>query len=207
MQELKSRPDKDARREAILDVASRIFLEEGFDAASMSAIAAKLGGSKGTLYNYFKSKEELFEAFVDRHCAIHARLIDSFEVDGGGYREALRRWAKQYLRIVTSDSTMRNYRVIMAVSERWPDIGRAFYENGPLRGARNVANFLAKAAQAGEFVIDDTLRAAHQFIALCQSRYQKARFLNYLPEPDEAEIEAEVEAAIAAFYAAYGQRG
>ncbi|MFT3998253.1 MAG: helix-turn-helix domain-containing protein, partial [Asticcacaulis sp.] len=76
MQELKSRPDKDTRREAILDVASRIFLEEGFDAASMSAIAARVGGSKGTLYNYFKNKEELFEAFVDRHCVLHAALID-----------------------------------------------------------------------------------------------------------------------------------
>ena len=64
----KPRVDRDARREAILDVAQDVFLDEGFAAASMSTIAARLGGSKGTLYNYFKSKEELFNAYVQRRC-------------------------------------------------------------------------------------------------------------------------------------------
>jgi len=206
MQDVKPRPDKDARREAILDVACAIFLEEGFDAASMSGIAARVGGSKGTLYNYFKNKEELFEAFVERHCLMHAHLIDTLEAPGLGYRETLIRWARQYLRILTSDITMRNYRVIMAVSERWPDIGRRFYENGPLRGAQRVAAFLTRAAADGEFVTDNALLAAHQFIALCQSRYQKARFLNYLPEPTDDDLAKEVEAAVNTFYAAYGRR-
>ena len=67
--EVVSRRDRDARRGAILDAAEKVFLEEGFAAASMSAIAARVGGSKGTLYNYFKSKEALFEAYVQRHCA------------------------------------------------------------------------------------------------------------------------------------------
>ena len=51
MQDVKPRLDRDARREAILDVASDVFLEEGYANASMSTIAARLGGSKGTLYN------------------------------------------------------------------------------------------------------------------------------------------------------------
>ena len=55
---------RDQRREAILNVAREVFFEQGYSAASMSTIAARLGGSKGTLYNYFKSKEELFEAQV-----------------------------------------------------------------------------------------------------------------------------------------------
>jgi TetR/AcrR family transcriptional repressor of mexJK operon len=59
---LKDRRDK--RREAILDVARSVFSEEGYAATSMSSIAARLGGSKGTLYNYFKSKEELFGAYA-----------------------------------------------------------------------------------------------------------------------------------------------
>src|SRR3954464_10654712 len=58
------------RRELILDVASEVFLKEGYAATSMSEIAARLGGSKGTLYNYFKSKEELFEAYVSRNCGL-----------------------------------------------------------------------------------------------------------------------------------------
>src|SRR3569833_824386 len=68
MQLTKTRLDRDARRELILDVAQEVFLEEGFANASMSTIAARLGGSKGTLYNYFKSKDELFTAYVERRC-------------------------------------------------------------------------------------------------------------------------------------------
>src|SRR5262249_19293571 len=63
---------RDRRREAILDVAGVVFSEEGYEAASMSTIAARVGGSKGTLYNYFRSKAELFEAYIEDYCAQHA---------------------------------------------------------------------------------------------------------------------------------------
>ena len=62
----KARGGDAERRSAIMDCAEDIFLEEGFQAASMSAIAARLGGSKGTLYNYFESKEELYAAVIER---------------------------------------------------------------------------------------------------------------------------------------------
>src|SRR5579862_2413366 len=58
----------DARRRAILEVGREVFLAQGYAATSMSEIAAKLGGSKGTLYNYFRSKEELFSAFITDTC-------------------------------------------------------------------------------------------------------------------------------------------
>ena len=59
-----SREDN-AKRRQILDGARRAFLANGFDAASMNEIARAAGVSKGTLYVYFKSKEELFEAIVE----------------------------------------------------------------------------------------------------------------------------------------------
>ncbi len=52
------------RRQAIIEKAREVFQEEGFDRASMSEIAARVGGSKATLYSYFKSKEELFVAVM-----------------------------------------------------------------------------------------------------------------------------------------------
>src|SRR6201989_2734894 len=68
MSTLVARTPRDQRREAIMEVAREVFVEEGYAAASMSTIAARLGGSKGTLYNYFKSKEELFEAYIRETC-------------------------------------------------------------------------------------------------------------------------------------------
>src|ERR1700728_4072656 len=80
----------DAKRRAILDVASEVFLAQGFAATSMSEIAARLGGSKGTLYNYFRSKEELFAAIMIDTCEGPANaLFDHLPSTDGGLRPAL----------------------------------------------------------------------------------------------------------------------
>lgn len=202
-QETKPRLDRDARREAILDVARDVFLEEGFAAASMSTIAARLGGSKGTLYNYFKSKDELFEAYVRRHCAWQEEAMFSLLDETEDHRGALLRLARKYISTVLSDQNLRNFRLITAEAERSPEIGRAFYESGPLRGAQLLADFLGRMAKDGRLRMADTALAAHQFMALCTNRMMKARLCNYIAEPTAAEIEAEATGAVATFLAAY----
>src|SRR5258706_1490743 len=132
--EAKPRLDRDARREAILDVARDVFLEEGLAASSMSTIAARLGGSKGTLYNYFKSKEELFEAYVARHCAWQSDAMFSLLADYDDVREALTAFGRRFLEIILSDFSLSNYRLIVAEAQRPPEIGRIFYQSGPMTG-------------------------------------------------------------------------
>jgi len=192
------------RREHILDVATDIFLSEGYASASMSTIAARLGGSKGTLYNYFKSKEELFGAYVIRHCEVHRSQVNDLLNEEGEAKLVMANFARNYLRVVTSEQTLRNWRLISAESHKSPDIGRAFYESGPKRGAEILAAYLDKAVARGELRIDDTLMAAHQFTSLIHGRMIKARLLNYLPVPSDEDINHEVEAAIFVFFAAYG---
>src|ERR1700722_18233744 len=93
-------PTRDQRREHIINVAREIFFEQGYSAASMSRIAARLGGSKGTLYNYFKSKEELFEAQVRDMCSYAADRILEPTVEGapieGAPVETLTRLGEEY---------------------------------------------------------------------------------------------------------------
>lgn len=201
--EAKGRIDREDRREMILDVATEIFLQEGYASASMSVIAARLGGSKGTLYNYFKSKEELFTAYVQRNCEFHRGQIGELLKEEGEARAVLANFARKYLRIFTSEKTLQNWRVISAESAKSPEMGRLFYETGPLRGARLLAEYLDLAVARGELKIDDTLRAAHQFTSLIHGRLIKARLLNYLPVPTDEEINAEVDSAIFVFFAAY----
>src|ERR1700721_3771942 len=69
-------------RESILKVAREVFFENGYAATSMSSIAARLGGSKGTLYNYFKNKEELFEAQVRDMCGHGAERMLGGAIEG-----------------------------------------------------------------------------------------------------------------------------
>src|SRR5438270_10116893 len=117
MLKTKPRLDKDARREAILDVAQEVFLEEGFAAASMSTIAARLGGSKGTLYNYFKSKDDLFIAYVERRCPWQQDEVFALK-PGEAPAQALQRIARSFLAHVVNETTVRNFRLIVAEAER-----------------------------------------------------------------------------------------
>ena len=68
-----------AKRRQIIEGRARVFLAQGFDAASMGEIARAAGVSKGTLYVYFKSKEELFEAIVEEQCRAQAEQIFAFD--------------------------------------------------------------------------------------------------------------------------------
>src|ERR1700722_2359782 len=93
--ETRPRLDRDSRREAILDVAAEVFMDVGYSAASMSMIAARVGGSKGTLYNYFKNKEELFEAQVRDMCGHGAERMFGTGLEGPP-AESLTAFGEQY---------------------------------------------------------------------------------------------------------------
>jgi AcrR family transcriptional regulator len=204
MQDVKPRLDRDARREAILDVARAVFLEEGYANASMSTIAARVGGSKGTLYNYFKNKEELFIAYVVRHCAWQSAAMFELSAELDDIRAALTKLGRTYLSIVLTDFNMLNFRLIVAEAQRTPEIGKAFYETGPGRGGKLLGEILKQAADLGRLKIDDPERAAHLFIGLCQNRLLKARLCNAVPEPTPEEIDAEVLPAVEVFLRAFG---
>ena len=202
--ETRPRVDRDSRREAILDVAAAVFMDVGYSAASMSMIAARVGGSKGTLYNYFKSKEELFEAHIVRHCAWTQETMDALYSEGVDVPVALTELGRILLRFVLSDFGLRNYILVVSEAGRSPAIGRLFYDAGPRRGVARLAEYIAKSVKEGRLRPCDPEAAANQFIGLCQNRLMKARLCNAIPEPTEAEIESEVAAAVETFMAAYG---
>src|SRR6185312_1175450 len=129
MNEKRARYAPGTRREAILGIAQEVFSAEGYAAASMSHIAAKLGGSKGTLYNYFKSKEELFAAYVQRSCIFHRGEIADLLLEEGDPRVVMTAFAKGYLRAFTAEPALQNWRVISAESHKSPAVGRMFYES------------------------------------------------------------------------------
>jgi AcrR family transcriptional regulator len=191
------------RRSEILDVAGEIFLEQGYAAASMSAIAARLGGSKGTLYNYFASKEALFRAYVERQCALSAESIFGGGTDGKDLEIMLTDLGTRYLTRLTSDELMRHLRTVIAEAGRTPEIGAMFFESGPGVGRARLAAIFERAAAEGRLKAPDPLRAADQFLALCQATIYKRRLFNVAKVPTAEEIGADVQAAVATFMAAY----
>ena len=207
MQLTKTRLDRDQRRELILDVAQDVFLEEGFANASMSTIAARLGGSKGTLYNYFKSKDDLFNAYVERRCLWQQDEVFALK-PGETPARALQRIARSFLAHVINETTLRNFRLIISEAERAPEIGRTFYEAGPKRGGERLAEFLASLEAAGILDLEgDPLGAAQHFLGLVQSPTFKGRLCNAIPELTGRQIDDEVARGVRAFLRAYGTQG
>jgi AcrR family transcriptional regulator len=206
--ETRPRLDRDSRREAILDAATEVFMQVGFADASMSMIAARVGGSKGTLYNYFKNKEDLFEAYVRRYCAWQQEeIMREFLVPGEDLRTVLRRLGRNLLHVTLSETGLRTFTLVVAEAHRSPEIGRAFYEAGPATGQRRMAEGIAQAIADGRLQPCDPLQAAQQFTALCQYRLQRACLCSVMAPPGPEEIEAEVSAAVETFMSAFGPAG
>jgi AcrR family transcriptional regulator len=192
------------RHSEILDVAGQVFLEEGYAAASMSTIAARLGGSKGTLYNYFSGKEELFRAYVERQCGLSAENIFGGETESDDLAVMLTDLGIRYLSRLSSEEMMRHIRTVIAEAGRDPEIGAIFFDSGPGHGRVRLAALFERAAAEGRLKASDRLRAADQFLALCQATVYKRRLFNVSGEPDAAAIRKDVEAAVTTFMAAYG---
>jgi AcrR family transcriptional regulator len=198
-------PVREERREAIMGVAREVFFEHGYSGTSMSAIAARLGGSKGTLYNYFKSKEELFEALVRDLCGTAATFILASTAESAPI-ETLAMFGERYLTHLYSERTVKLFRILVAESRRNPELGRMFYEVGPARGRKGLESYLESAKSRGLVQPSDCALAADQFLSLCKGPAHLQFLLNLIPAPSPQEIRLHVERSVGAFMALYGTR-
>ncbi len=193
----------DQRREVILGVAQEVFNAEGFAAASMSAIATRLGGSKGTLYNYFTSKEALFEACIRHQCARFA--VGLYDLpDDPPVAEVLSRFGETYLDHLFSPWAVRMFQIIVAEAHRTPDLGRVFYAAGPAVGVGRLEDYFQRAKVLGKINPADCALAAVQFMSLCRSHQHFALVLNLTERPTAAAISSGVAEAVEMFLARYG---
>jgi AcrR family transcriptional regulator len=170
----------------------------------MSTISARLGGSKGTLYNYFSSKEELFTAFVSEECG---RARDMFSIigdDGQDLGAALRQIGKRIVEQMLSDEMIGLYRIVAAEAGRFPELGHLFYEAGPRQGRAAATAAFERATRAGYLKVEDPELAASQYFELCLAGVHRQRLLNIIDKPGPAMIERNVDAAVKTFMAAFG---
>src|SRR3954463_9804179 len=118
--------DDSSKRRQILDGARKLFLDLGFDGASMGAIARAAGVSKGTLYVYFADKCRLFEAIVEE--AVHERRQLAFYFDPAcDIKTTLRRFGEAYIGMLCRPGGGSAARMVLAIAERMPEIGRRYY--------------------------------------------------------------------------------
>jgi|SRR5579871_3291099 len=192
-----------AKRRQIMDGARSVFLGSGFDGASMNDIARAAGVSKGTLYAYFNSKDELFEAIIRGEYAQSAERLCTFRREGD-VREMLRDFGVRLISRMAEPGTRALARLVIAAAEKFPNVGRAFYEAGPLYGATRLAVELENLEKSGALKVPDPERAAWQFVDLCQSYVYKRLLFGVVDSISREDIEASVDAGVDVFMKAYG---
>ena len=197
----------DARRRAIIAVAREVFLTRGYAATSMSEIAAKLGGSKGTLYNYFRSKEELFVAFMNENCEDLLDLMDHLpetaEADRS-VRDDLIELGVSFLSSLTRDSFVSIHRLVVAETGRFPELGRLFYENGPARGVQRFTEYFERVIAAGRLPPNDPKEVGQRLKDLVLSDVYTRRLWGVLGPLPPDELRAHVTRSVDIFLMAFG---
>jgi AcrR family transcriptional regulator len=206
-QETKLSATRRRRREAILNIAREVFAEEGYSSASMSDIASRLGGSKGTLYNYFKSKEELFHAHVENSCQCHVRIAFGQSLVGDDPVSVLAALGERMFEFWATDEALAFYSLVVSEARRDPSVGHAFYESGPRVGIERIAAFLEIARAEGRIATDDCVRAAEDFLSLLHGGLHWKRLLNVVPPPTQDQIRAEALRVAKTFLRAYAPPG
>jgi AcrR family transcriptional regulator len=194
-----------AKRRQILDGASKVFMDLGFDGASMGVIARAAGVSKGTLYVYFADKNRLFEAIVEQESLEPSKAV--FDLDPE--RDAavtLREFGQAYIQLLCRPGGGSAIRTVMAIAERMPDVGRRFYEKVLAHTIHRLAQYLEARVKAGELAIDGCQLAAAQFMQVCQATLFQPFIFQAAPAPSTEQIAKVVDSATRMFLAAYEVR-
>jgi AcrR family transcriptional regulator len=195
-------PDK---RAAIIEGAAHVFLQAGFDAASVNDICAAAGVSKSTLYVYFDGKEDLFETLVEeKRERLFQGLHDSLR-GPAPLSARLGAFARGMATIVCSDEVIGAQRIVIGIAERRPDIGIRYYEAGAQKGHAVLLEALHEEITAGTLRIADPALAAYQFVELAAAGHWRQRlFGKATTPPSPATIAITAESAVTVFLAAYG---
>lgn len=185
---------REAKREAILEAARRVFLDVGFGAASMDSIANAARVSKQTVYNHFGSKEELFAAmirgFVDQKLQVFMEAARS-----GNPEETLRTIAHQFLDPGTAEQRVSLYRILMGEAPRFPELGDIFYKSGPAVVRKFLADYLTEQHARGVLKVDNPQLAAEQFYGMLNGCQLKAQ-LGIERLPNKQAIDAYIDHAV-----------
>jgi AcrR family transcriptional regulator len=199
--------DEDSsKRRQILAGASKVFMDLGFDGASMGEIARAAGVSKGTLYVYFADKYRLFEAIVEQETLEQGRLSFNFD-PGRDVPTSLRDFGRSYIQLICRPGGGSAIRTVMAIAERMPDVGRRFYESVLAETINSLASYLETHVAAKDLVIDDCQLAASQFLLMCQASLFLPFIFQAAPPPSPERIAQVVESATRMFLSAYGAKG
>ena len=195
---------KGRKFDQVIEGAREIFMRDGFEGASVDDIAREAGVSKATLYSYFPDKRLLFIEVASAQCHRQAdEALLSMDLTRPP-REVLGQAGRKFLGFLYSEMGQRIFRICVAESDRFPELGRQFYQSGPMIMRRVMGDYLTAARDRGELQIDDLALASDQFAELCKADLWPKIIFGIQSTFSDDEIARVVDGAVDTFMARYG---
>jgi len=195
---------KGRKFDQVLEGARAVFMRDGFEGASVDEIAREAGVSKATLYSYFPDKRLLFMEVAKTECrrqsAMAIATIDMAQPPAVVLHHA----GTHMIRFFLSDFGQKVFRICVAETDRFPELGGEFYESGPALVEVTLCHYFDLAIARGELRIDDRVLAAHQFAELCKAQLFARLVFGVQSRFSTDEIDRVISSAVEMFVARYG---
>ncbi len=195
---------KGRKFDQVLDGARQVFMADGFEGASVDEIARVAAVSKATLYSYFPDKRLLFMEVARSECQRQAsQAMDNINMSGPP-RVVLEQAGKHFLRFLTSEFGQQIFRICVAESDRFPELGQRFFNSGPAVMQAEMSAYFAQAEARGELAVEDHVLAASQFGELCKADLWMRLICGVIKSVSDEDIDRVVMGAVDTFMARYG---
>jgi len=195
---------KGRKYDQVLEGARAVFMADGYEGASVDDIARTAGVSKATMYKYFPDKRMLFSEVAQIECQRQASLALAQIDRTAPPRQVLGQAGRNLLGFITTKFGQQIFRICVAEVERFPELGRKFYDSGPAVMRAEMATYFAEACARGELVIENYEFAADQFGELCKADIWMRLIFGVIKDVSAADIDRVVDSAVETFLARYG---
>ncbi len=205
-EETQSRPRLAGKRlTELLDIAAEVFIADGFQAASINVIAKRAGASKASLYSRYRTKEDLFLAVLEQRMNDIFQHVTAAISEEVPVREALLGFGVQLLQSAHSDSQIALIRMVSMEADRFPQLGRKFFELGPQRGLAALSGYFSGQIRRGMLRAGEPQIMAQHFLGMVAGGPLFFRLLGITSYVKAGKQRSRhLETAIDAFLAAYG---
>jgi TetR/AcrR family transcriptional regulator len=157
---------KEARPGELLNAALDLFVEKGFSATRVEEVAARAGVSKGTLFLYFQSKEDLFKAVVRENIANKfPTWQEEFITFEGASSDMLRYALVSWWERIGNTRASGITKLVMSEAQNFPEIAEFYQEEVIKPGNAMIRRILERGVQSGEFRDIDLEQAVHIIVA------------------------------------------
>jgi len=181
------------KRHAIVQAATRLFLTHNYHSVSMDKIAQAAPVSKATLYNHFTSKNELFAAVVSELCTSLLQTMTLSAEDDA--EQTLQKIAASFVELLYSPDGLAMYRLVIAESHEFPELGQLIYDNGARAALTQLETYLQQLQNSGCFNIPDPRFAADAFFSLLKGDLHFRCLLGIQAAPTDSEKARLIESA------------